>query len=82
MKKFVFAILILLLSAGMALGVESKIEVFPASPYSHFIIYQTLAIFWLFILSLIVIIKMKLREIRRAQKLGLDRQEHDVPSLE
>ncbi|MDP2267820.1 MAG: hypothetical protein Q8K46_01505 [Deltaproteobacteria bacterium] len=65
-------------------GQEAKkaIEVFPSTPYYQFIIYENLAIFWIAIIGLIVIIRMKLKEIEQRQKLGLDRAEKDAPRLD
>ena len=61
-------------------GQETKkaIEAFPSTPYYQFIIYENLVIFWIAIIGLIVIIRMKLREIEQRQKLGLDREEKDT----
>ena len=65
-------------------GQEAKkaIEVFPSTPYYQFIIYENLAIFWIAIIGLIIIIRMKLREIEQRQKLGLDGAEKDAPRLD
>ena len=51
-------------------------------PYDRFIVYQNLIIFWIGIIGLIVIIKMKLREIERTQKMGIDKEEKDIPILD
>jgi hypothetical protein len=59
--------------------VKKAIEVFPSTPYYQFIIYENLVIFWIAIIGLIVIIRMKLREIEQRQKLGLDRAEKYAP---
>jgi hypothetical protein len=59
----------------------AKIEVFPPTPYEGYIIYESLAVFWLFIISLIVIIRMKLREIERIQELGVEKEDPDAPML-
>jgi len=59
-----------------------KIAVFPESTYDAYIIYQNLAIFWLFIIGLIVIIRMKLKEIERTQKLGLNADDEKAPRLD
>ncbi len=59
----------------------AKIEVFPPTPYDGYIIYESLAVFWLFIISLIVIIRMKLREIERIRELGVDEEDPDAPML-
>ncbi len=59
-----------------------KIAVFPTAPYDGYIIYESLAVFWLFIIALLVILRMKLREIERTQALGLDQEDPDAPLLE
>ena len=56
--------------------------VFPAAPYDGYIIYTSLAVFWISIIGLIVIIRMKLREIERTQALGADREDQDAPLLQ
>lgn len=61
---------------------EEKIPVFPQSNYEAHIIYQNLAIFWFFIIGLIVIIRMKLKEIERTQKMGVDKDDEKAPQLE
>jgi hypothetical protein len=58
-----------------------KIAVFPSTPYEGYIIYESLAVFWLFVISLIVIIRMKLREIERVQELGMEKEDQDAPVL-
>jgi len=75
------AVLFVLLSAAAAAAAE-KIDVFPTTPYDGYIIYESLAVFWIAILGLVVIIRMKLREIERTQELGADRQEKDAPLLQ
>ena len=61
---------------------QDQIDVFPAVPYDRFIVYQNLLIFWAGIIGLIVIIKMKLHEIERTQKMGIDKEEKDIPILD
>lgn len=48
----------------------------------QFIIYENLVLFWIGIVGLIVIFRMKLKEIERIQALGLDKEEKDAPTLE
>jgi hypothetical protein len=62
-------------------GEEAKktVEVFPSTPFYQYIIYENLVIFWIGILGLLVIIRMKLREIERVQKLGLDIRDRETP---
>ena len=59
-----------------------QIAVFPSTPYDGYIIYESLAVFWMMLIGLIVIIRMKLREIERTQAMGADREESDAPMLE
>jgi NADH:ubiquinone oxidoreductase subunit 2 (subunit N) len=61
---------------------EEPILVFPTTSVDVYAIYTSLIIFWIAIISLIVIIKMKLKEIERIQKLGIDKEESDAPLLE
>jgi hypothetical protein len=58
-----------------------KAAVFPAAPYDRYLIYESLALFWVVIIGLIVIIRMKLKEIERTQALGADREDPDAPLL-
>lgn len=61
---------------------EDKIPVFPTTPVEIYTIYASLAVFWLAIIGLIVVIKMKLNEIGRIQKLGIDMEDSNAPLLE
>jgi hypothetical protein len=60
----------------------AKIAVLPEAPYYLYIVYQILAVFWVGILGLLVIIRMKLREIERIQALGVDEEDPDAPLLQ
>ncbi|MHB8771355.1 MAG: hypothetical protein ACYC7J_10180 [Syntrophales bacterium] len=59
-----------------------KIAVLPEAPYYLYIAYESLIIFWIGILGLLIIIRMKLREIERTQALGADREDEDAPLLQ
>lgn len=61
---------------------EEKIPVFPTTPVEVYTIYTSLAVFWLAIIGLIVIIKMKLNEIERIHKLGIDKENENAPLLD
>ncbi|OHE22379.1 MAG: hypothetical protein A2X92_03000 [Syntrophus sp. GWC2_56_31] len=82
-KSFIFAVSFFLTNTATSWAADkiAKIEVFPPTPYEGYIIYESLAIFWLFIISLIVIIRMKLREIERIQELGVENEDPDAPVL-
>ena len=70
-----------LLSAASSWAAE-PVAVFPEVPYDRFIVYESLAVFWIFIIGLIVIIRMKLREIERIQKMGVDEEDPNAPLLQ
>jgi predicted cobalt transporter CbtA len=78
------AILLLPVTAFAAPAAEkiAKIAVSPTAPYYIFIVYESLAVFWVAILGLLVILRMKLREIERIQALGLEKEDQDAPLLE
>jgi hypothetical protein len=59
-----------------------QIAVFPAAPFDAYVVYESLAVFWIGIICLIVVIRMKLKEIERIQALGADREETSAPFLE
>ena len=61
---------------------QEKIPVFPTTPVDVYTIYTSLAVFWLAIIGLIVVIKMKLNEIERIQKLGIDKEDSNAPLLD
>jgi hypothetical protein len=48
----------------------------------QYIAYENLALFWIGIIGLIIIIRMKLKEIERIQELGADKEEKDGPVLD
>lgn len=78
----IIILLVLILIHAIPLCSQDKVESFPAASYDRFIIYQTLAVFWIAIIGLIVIIKMKLREIERIQKMGFNKEEKEIPTLD
>jgi len=73
---------LVVLASALSLWAGENVAVFPTVSYDRFIIYETLGILWIGIIGLIVIIRMKLREIERVQKMGLDKEEKDTPLLD
>jgi hypothetical protein len=59
-----------------------KIAVLPEAPYYLYIVYESLVVFWIGIIGLLVIIRMKLREIERIQALGVEQEDQDAPLLQ
>mgnify|MGYP000879551817 FL=1 len=82
MLSMFLIVFFLLIGATMLPAAEPKIEVFAAAPYDRHIIYQALVLFWIGIIGLVVIIAMKLREIKRIQDMGIDEEEKDAPFLD
>ncbi len=80
-RVLAIAFLFLAPTAGV-FGGEQTIEVFAASPYDRYTIYQALIFFWIGIAGLIVIIIMKLREVKRIQNMDIDGEEKDAPFLD
>ena len=85
MKYFIrilFAAILTIFVFSFLAFAEEKIPVFPTTPVDIYAIYTSLAIFWFAIIGLIVVIKMKLNEIERIQKLGIDKEDPHTPLLE
>lgn len=82
MIRIVMVITGIFFSAMNVFAQQERIDVFPSVPYERFIVFQNLIIFWIGIIGIIVIIKMKLREIERTQKMGIDKKEKDIPLLD
>ncbi len=81
-RKILFACAFILINAATLWAQQETIEVFPSAPYDRHIIFQSLALFWVAIIGLIIIIRMKLKEIERIQKMGIDREEKNIPLLD
>ena len=83
---FISALLLIPAVSGAAeqaaVKAAAKIAVHPASPYYLYIAYECLAVFWVGILGLLVIIRMKLREIERIQALGVEEEDPNAPLLQ
>ena len=84
MKRLSIVLIILFSPALWSLvsAAQEKIALAPAAPYDRFIIFESLILFWIGIIGLIVIIRMKLRDIAWTQQMGLDREEKDAPMLD
>jgi hypothetical protein len=82
MKKITVALISMIILAAAELWAEDAIELSPSGSYDRYTIYENLALFWIGIIGLIVIIKIKLKEIERTQSLGIDEEREDVPLLD
>lgn len=80
MKKIIFITFFILVSVT-SLWATEPCAVSPTSLMDRVNMYQNLALFWAAIIGLIIIIKLKLKEIERIQKMGIDKDNKDVPIL-
>ena len=81
MGKALFSSIVYLFATGVLWAGET-VAVGPTAPYERFIVFQTLAIFWAGIIGLVIIIRMKLKEIERTRRMGLDKEENNIPVLD
>jgi membrane protein implicated in regulation of membrane protease activity len=80
-KRILIALGFLLLAAP-ALLAEEQINVFPSSAFDRLTIYINLALFWIALVVLIVLIRLKLREIERTQEMDVTPKDEKIPMLE
>jgi hypothetical protein len=81
-RKLVLSCSIIGLVTSRLFAQQETVEVFPSAPYDRYIIYEILVLFWIGIIGLIVIIRMKLKEIERTQSMGIDKTEEEIPLLD
>ena len=76
LKLLCYLLFLLVISTSLLWGEDAVrvVEVFPSTPFYRYIIYENLAIFWIAVLGLLILIRMKLSEIERVQKIGLNRK--------
>jgi hypothetical protein len=70
MRKLVLSCFVIALATSKLFAQQENIDVFPPALYDRYIIYEMLVLFWAGIIGLIVIIRMKLKEIERIQSIG------------
>ena len=80
--KVVLSILGLLFSAPASLQAAEKMNLLPPSGYDRSAIYLNLALFWGAIIALIVLIRLKLRETERLQKMDSRPDDENIPMLD
>jgi hypothetical protein len=81
-KKLILSCFSIVLLTSTVFAQQENIEIFPAAPYERYIVYEMLTFFWAGIIGLIIIIKMKLKEIERTQSMGIDKAEREIPLLD
>jgi len=80
-KIILWATLFILMQAA-DLWAETKIEVFPPTGYDQATVYLNLGLFWAGIIGLLIILRLKLRELERVQKMEREEAEKTAPLLE
>ena len=81
-KKLILSCFVITLATSKLFAQQENIEIFPSAPYERYIVYEILALFWVGIIGLLVIIRMKLKEIKRIQSMGIDKAEKEIPLLD
>jgi hypothetical protein len=81
MKRLFFLSLSTLLTA-LPLFAGEAVETAPTAPYARFIMVETLALFWVGIIGLVIIIKMKLNEIERIRRMNRPTDQKGIPFLD
>jgi hypothetical protein len=81
MKIILCSIAFILLQAAR-LWAEVKIDIFPPTGYDQAAVYLNLAMFWAGIIGLVILLRLKLREIERVQKMEREEAEKAAPLLE
>jgi len=80
-KKLLTALGFLFLTAP-ALLAEDRINLSPPSAFDRSTIYLNLVLFWIALIVLIVLIRLKLREIERCQEMDAGREDEKMPMIE
>jgi hypothetical protein len=82
MKSVFFLVVAAIIAAGWALA-EDGAGLTASSSYDGFISFETLIIFWVGIIGLLILIRMKLKEVERTRKMNLDKNDgKETPLLD
>jgi hypothetical protein len=81
MKIILCSIAFILLQAA-SLWAVVKIDIFPPTGYDQATVYLNLALFWAGIIGLVILLRLKLRELERVQKMEREEAEKAAPLLE
>ena len=80
--KIILCSIVCILMQAAGLRAETKIDLFPPAGYDHATIYLNLAMFWAGIIGLVILLRLKLRELERVQKMEREEAEKAAPLLE
>jgi hypothetical protein len=85
MKRLLYSLTLFFLQATTVwaeTAAGTKIDVFPPVPYDQAWVYMNLGFLWAGIIGLVILLRMKLREIERTQKMEREEAERAAPLLE
>jgi hypothetical protein len=85
MKSILYSLALFFLQATILwaeTGAGTKIDVFPPIPYEQATVYINLGFFWAGIIGLIIILRLKLKELERTQKMEQEEAGREAPLLE
>jgi hypothetical protein len=80
--KIILCSIAFILLQVASLWAEAKIDVFPPTGYDQATVYLNLGMFWAAIIGLVVLLRLKLRELERVQKMEREEAEKAAPLLE
>ena len=80
--KIIPCIIAFILSQAAGLWAETTIDVFPPTGYDQATVYLNLVLFWAGIIGLVILLRLKLKELERVQKMEREEAEKDAPLLE
>jgi hypothetical protein len=72
----------LIQAASLWAGTTAVIDVFPPTGYDQAAVYLNLALFWAGIIGLVILLRLKLRELERVQQMEREEAEEAAPLLE
>jgi hypothetical protein len=78
----IISLVITMLFPAAALFAAQVAEVSPTAPYARYVVLENLLLFWIAILGLIIIIRMKLKEIERIGTMNPPKDEKGTPFLD
>jgi hypothetical protein len=81
MKRILSLLGSLLFTPASLLAAE-RIDLRPSSGYDRSLIFLDLAFFWIALIILIALIRLKLREIERVQAMDAGQEHEKIPTLE
>lgn len=82
-RNFILHFFFVITNITALFAAPTSIDVFPSAPYDRYIIYEMLVLFWAGIIGLVIIIRMKLKEIERIQRMASsEKEEKEIPLLD